>query len=51
MNCYAKFPVKINYNGIFEEAQLEWKEIYSLPFKVALGTKSRFKIKFLTGIL
>ena len=29
------------YTDLFSEHSLEWKEFYSLPFKVALDTKSR----------
>ena len=29
------------YNELFKDAHLEWKEIHSLPFRVALDTKSR----------
>ena len=41
------------YTNYFSEHSLEWKDIYSLPFKVALDTKSRelqYKIlhRFLT---
>ena len=40
----------LRFNGIFEEAQLEWKEIYSLPFKVAFDTKSReFQCKIINS--
>ena len=40
----------LRFNGIFEEAQLEWKEIYSLPFKVAFDTKSRvFQYKIINS--
>ena len=32
---------QLRYNESFDNICLEWKEIYSLPFKVALDTKSR----------
>ena len=32
---------QLRYNKSFDNICLEWKEIYSLPFKVALVTKSR----------
>ena len=40
------------YTDLFSEHSLEWKEIYSLPFKVALDTKSReFQYKILHRFL
>ena len=45
-------PAQLRYYEIFEEAQLEWKENYTLPFKVALDTKSReFQYKILNRYL
>lgn len=32
---------QLRYNEFFKDARLEWKKIYSLPFRVALDTKSR----------
>ena len=40
------------YNESFDTVPLNWKEIYSLPFKVALDTKSReFQYKILNRYL
>ena len=40
------------YTDLFSEHSLEWKEIYSLPFKVVLDTKSReFQYKILHRFL
>ena len=40
------------YNESFDTVPLNWKEIYSLPFKVALDTKSReFQYKILNKYL
>ena len=44
--------VQSRYNESFDTVCLEWKEIYSLPFKVALNTKSReFQYKVLNRYL
>ena len=57
---YADFKSKVSttptaqqrYTDFFSEHPLEWKEIYSLPFKVALGTKLRkFQYKILHRFL
>ena len=57
---YADFKSKVSttatahqrYTDFFSEHSLEWKEIYSLPFKVALDTKSReFQYKILHRFL
>ena len=57
---YVDFKSKVSttptaqqrYTDFFSEHSLEWKEIYSLPFKVALHTKSQeFKYKILHRFL
>ena len=57
---YADFKSKVSttptaqqrYKDFFSEHSLEWKEIYSLPFKVALDTKSQeFQYKILHRFL
>ena len=43
---------QLRYNESFDNVCLEWKQIYSLPFKVALDTKSReFQYKVLKRYL
>ena len=43
---------QLRYNESFDNVCLEWKEIYSLPFKVTLDTKSReFQYKVLNRYL
>ena len=43
---------QLKYNESFRDVSLEWKEIYSLPFKVVLDTKSReFQYKILNRYL
>lgn len=43
---------QLRYTNIFSNETLEWKEIYKLPFKVALDTKSReFQYRILNRIL
>ena len=32
---------QLNFNTLFINDDLEWKEIYSLPFRTSLNTKSR----------
>ena len=40
------------YTDLFSEHSLEWKEIYSFPFKVALDTKSlEFQYRILSRFL
>ena len=43
---------QLRYNEFFKDAHLEWKKIYSLPFRVALDTKSReFQYRILNRYL
>ena len=43
---------QLRYNEFFKDANLEWKKIYSLPFRVALDTKSReFQYRILNRYL
>ena len=42
---------QLRYNENFNTVCLDWKEIYSLPFKVSLDTKSReFQYKNLKSV-
>ena len=43
---------QLNFNTLFINDDLEWKEIYSLPFRTSLNTKSReFQYKLLNRCL
>ena len=45
---------QLNFNTHFVNDVLEWKEIYSLPFRTSLDTKSRefqYKLLLKTGVL
>ena len=43
---------QLNFNTLFINYDLEWKEIYSLPFRTSLDTKSReFQYKLLNRCL
>ena len=48
----AQPTAQLKYNETFDDVCLDWKEIYSLPFKVALDTKTReFQYKILNRYL
>ena len=48
----ASPTVQAKYTELFENDNLEWNEIYSLPFKVALDTRSReFQYRILNRYL
>ena len=42
----------MNFNTDFANDVLEWKKIYSLPFRTSLDTKSRkfLNTNYLTGV-